>query len=396
MKLNKWTVGLMAVGAVSFGSVAQADESEMSVIQSATSGVTIGGYVSTSFRYDGNTAVGGNSADPIGAGKANGFNLDVVNVTIEKPLDESEWAAGYKAELLYGSAADITAVGTTGDSNVGIKQAYVNLRAPVGNGLELKMGVFDTVIGYEAYNYTDNPNYTRSLGWALEPTEHTGLLATYRISDIVAVKGGLANRWSAGLNAKPGRTNQQQWDLAYLGAVEVTAPEDMGALAGSSLFAGFVYGDNTAAGAPGTTITHSANYYLGVALSTGVEGLSVGAALDYRDDQGNAAGYAAALAGYASFQATEKLSLHGRAEYGYGTIAGTSVRPAATTEAKGQMWAFTVTGQYDLWQNVITRLEYRWASANDPIYGDSTGATPADATTLNNAHTLALNVIYQF
>jgi hypothetical protein len=388
MKLNKWTVGLVAVGAVSFGSVAQADESEMSVIQAATSGVTIGGYVSTSFRYDLNTAVGGNSADPIGAGKANGFNLDVVNLTIEKPLDESEWAAGYKAEILAGSGADVLAIATTGDSNFAIKQAYVNLRAPMGNGLEVKMGVFDTVIGYEAYNYPANPNYTRSLGWALEPTQHTGLLATYRVSDIVSISGGLANRWDATLNAKPGNTNKQQWDIAYLGSLAVTAPEDMGALAGSSLYIGAVYGENAPSATAGGALNHTANYYAGVTLATGVEGLSVGGALDYRDSRSS--GYAAALAGYLSFQATEKLSLHGRAEYGYGTIAGTSVNPAASTENKGQMWAFTATGQYDLWQNVITRLEYRWASFNDPIYGDST--TP----TLNNAHMLALNVIYQF
>ena len=140
MKLNKWTVGLMAVGAVSFGSVAQADESEMSVIQSATSGVTIGGYVSTSFRYDANTATAAagnwNSADPIGVGKGNGFNLDVVNVTIEKPLDEGEWAAGYKAELLYGSAADIAAIVQENEQDHGERRAAGDEVVPRGRILD--------------------------------------------------------------------------------------------------------------------------------------------------------------------------------------------------------------------------------------------------------------------
>ena len=39
--------------------------------------------------------------------KADGFNLDVVKITLEKPLDESEWAAGYKVDLLIGPDAVI-------------------------------------------------------------------------------------------------------------------------------------------------------------------------------------------------------------------------------------------------------------------------------------------------
>jgi hypothetical protein len=398
MKLNKWTVGLVAVGAVSFGSVAQADESEMSVIQSATSGVTIGGYVSTSFRFDGNTATGGNSADALGTGKANGFNLDVVNLTIEKPLDESEWAAGYKAELLFGP--DAAGVGTSivnsannaqtfvafsSGSDIAIKQAYVNLRAPIGNGLEVKMGVFDTIIGYESFNANANPNYTRSLAWSIEPTQHTGVLAIYRVSDIVSVSAGLANRWDAAINGKPGNANNQQWDISYLGSVAVTAPEDMGVLAGSSLYAGVVYGQNAPNAGTGE-VNNTTSWYLGATLATGVEGLSVGGAIDYRDiaeSQFGGAGIGSSTAvfgGYASFQATEKLSLHGRLEYA--TVA-------AATDANA--WAGTITGQYDLWQNVISRLEYRWDQRGAGTFGDS-GQGP----TMRNAHLIALNVIYQF
>ena len=106
MKLNKWTVGLAAVGVISLSSVVQAEETEMNVVNAMTSGTTISGYVSTSFAYNFNTAVEGvDSADSLGTHKANGFNLDVVNLTVEKPLDESEWAAGYKAEMLFGPDA---------------------------------------------------------------------------------------------------------------------------------------------------------------------------------------------------------------------------------------------------------------------------------------------------
>ena len=50
------------------------------------------------------------------------------------------------------------------------------LRTPVGNGIDWKMGVFDTVIGYESNSDPLNPNYTRSYGYTIEPTTHTGIL----------------------------------------------------------------------------------------------------------------------------------------------------------------------------------------------------------------------------
>ena len=43
MKLNKWTVGLAAVGAISLSSAVQAEETEMNVVNAMTSGTTISG-----------------------------------------------------------------------------------------------------------------------------------------------------------------------------------------------------------------------------------------------------------------------------------------------------------------------------------------------------------------
>jgi hypothetical protein len=419
MKLNKWTVGLAAVGAISLSSAVQAEESQMNVVNAVTSGTTIGGYVSTSFSYNFNTAVQGvTAANPMGAGQANGFNLDVVNLTIEKPLDESEWAAGYKAEFLFGP--DAKYVGTSslantaaanGDfsydtgSDFAIKQAYVNLRAPVGNGLEFKMGVFDTIIGYEAYNFNANPNFTRSLGWAIEPTQHTGLLSSYRINDIVSVTAGIAETASAPINNRPSYTGvnftKDQFNLTYMGAVAVTAPEDMGALAGSTLYGGVVYGrvgtgSITGNATPGATGGNSTSWYAGLTLATGVEGLSVGGAFDYLDYR-NTANTSGAASGstwvgglYASYQATEKLSFHTRGEY---QRLNTGYADLSNDDAPSNNWEATVTAQYDLWQNVISRLEFRWDNSNAPSdqYGDA-----QQGTTLNNAYMVALNVIYTF
>ena len=43
--------------------------------------------------------------------KADGFNLDVIQLRIDKPLDETDWAAGYRMDLWFGP--DANALGTT-------------------------------------------------------------------------------------------------------------------------------------------------------------------------------------------------------------------------------------------------------------------------------------------
>jgi predicted porin len=138
------------------------------------------------------------------------------------------------------------------------------------------------------------------------------------------------------------------------------------------------------------------SYYLGATIATPITGLRLGGSFDYLDvgdnagfvDEGNA--WAAAL--YASYQMTEKLSLHGRAEYlddqadFFGGPAGTGFK----------VWAFTGTVQYDLWKNVLSRLEFRWDhSDSGKLFGSNTsvGLIPP---TRKNAYVVILNAVYKF
>jgi hypothetical protein len=61
---------------------------------------------------------------------------------------------------------------------------------------------------------------------------------------------------------------------------------------------------------------------------------------------------------------------------------------------KAKIFALTGTVQYDLWKNVISRLEVRWDhSANG---NDMFGGTVAGQPDRINAVMLAANVIYKF
>ena len=133
----------------------------------------------------------------------NGFSLNVVQLSLESPLDESDWAAGYKVDLLFGP--DASAYDASGTDFGGIRQAYVNTRIPVGNGIDLKLGVFDAIVGYEGFSNKDNPNHTRNMAYNLQPFNHTGALASYQINDSLAVQFGVADTGTNTINARTHR-----------------------------------------------------------------------------------------------------------------------------------------------------------------------------------------------
>ncbi len=396
MKFNQWTLGLAAVGVISLASAAQAEESAVPLM-TALSATTISGYVDTSAQWNFGTGTDQRFYS-FSDGKADGFNLNVVQISIAKALDESEWAAGYKVDLWAGPDASMLATGSPFSGDVGyenndfaIRQAYVALRAPVGNGLDFKVGVFDTIIGYESLESGNNPNYTRSYGFSIEPQTHTGVLASYRFCDCFSASFGVANTIGPSINDRAFPTKAESFK-SYMGSVALTAPESWGFLAGSTLYAGVVNGFSSSLAADSfgniTRYGNQTSWYVGSTVNTPIEGFKVGAAwdvLDYHSDSGNAVvGDAWAAAVYASYQASEKLSLHARGELG--TLPNFSLNGKDNVQA----WALTGTVQYDLWKNVISRLEVRWDIADEGEYFSS------DDGSRKNAVMLAGNIIYKF
>src|SRR5581483_4599202 len=301
MKFNKWTLGLAALGAVSLASAARADE-KMTQVQTALSNTTLSGYVDTAAIWrpgtDANALSGGANIPVNGFSKNDGFYLNAVDLAIDKPQDESPWAAGYHVEFMFGP-----------DSvpGAGVRQAYLALRTPVGNsGIDWKVGVFDTIIGYESNSSPLNPNYTHSYGYTIEPTTHTGVTGTYKVNDVLSFTGGIADGSNVGPSPAPiNGTATFESQKAYLGAIALTAPDAAGWLKGATLNAGIIDGVDSSVG----TGSHI-NYYVGATVPTPVSSLKAGASFDYLQFAKSAAlighseAWAAAL--YAAFQVNDK------------------------------------------------------------------------------------------
>jgi hypothetical protein len=417
MKFNKWTLGLAAVGVVSLASAVRADEAKMSQLQTALSNTTISGYVDVAAQYNtGNQHFFG--AQPAGTGlnnlsaplKVDAFSLNDVDVAIDKPEDDSPWASGYHVDLNWGSDAidglaglGTTALGTAAGGSVnptaqgaqqfGVRQAYIVIRTPVGNGIDWKVGVQDDIIGYEGNTDGGNPNYTRSYGYFLEPTTLTGIVGTYKISDMLTVQAGVADATSGNNVAGPGHFSISE--KTFVGAVAFTAPDSWGFMKGATANAGAVMNFDDGG---------QCNYYGGITVPTPWSMLKVGASFDLASianstangagNNNNDSGWVAAF--YANVQATDKLSFNGRAEY-FNLDGGLDPYNGAFTDGKGE--EITLTAQYNLWANVISRVEFRWDHADTGrAFNGSANVPPVvtGAPSNSDSFLLAANLIYTF
>jgi hypothetical protein len=412
MKLNKWTCGLAALGLIQLPASVRAEE-KMNEVWTALSSTTISGYVNTSMQWNLGT---GNGSVPTyiynTSSKQDGFNLNVVDLTIEKALDEDQWAAGYKVQLWVGPDAVTYSTLIDGGfdvSSLAVKQAYAALRVPVGNGLDFKVGVFDGLLGYESHDAGLNPNYTRAYGLALTPHTHTGVQMSYQFSPLISAAVAIANTAGPQINAKSNPPKAESFK-AYTGALALVAPEDWGFIGGSTLYAGGLSGLNT------SSAWDQTSWYVGTTLHTPLSSLKIGASYSYLGTTGEFQGddhYADALALYASFQATEKLSLHVRGEYAWtdspifgGFVDLDAITPGVQVNGRGNSEIFALTGtiQYDLWKNVISRLEVRWdhlaGDGEMTPYGGSIfttgGGSAGEPGAKRNNVLIAANLIYQF
>ncbi len=305
-------------------------------------------------------------------------------------MDEGSWSSGYHIQALLGPGAAKRGTGlfggTAATTDIAFNEAYIALRVPVGNGIDLKVGQFGTYNGYEAYDTYKNPNWSRSYGFFMESSAHTGISASYKVNDIISVMAGVGNIASPAGSSVNGLSSVES-SKGYLGMVTLTAPESFGFLKGATLTGGYTGGS-----AAGFNSPRVDQFYAGTSIPLPVTGLALGLAYDYTADQFAAGSYANATAVYLTY-ALDKWTFANRVDYTSATAGYFyATAPGGTTQ---QFVSETFTVGYALWKNVITRAEFRWdhtLAAGRPFGGTVAAPAPNE----KNAISLALNVIYQF
>ena len=400
-------------------------------VETAQKGIKLSGYVDAGYSYNftgqgGNSQV--NSRVQSDSAQKGDFNLYAVKLALEKAMtSENKAQAGFRVDVMIGEDAKYlanpanpqpTATGTTAngseDSNyLFLEQAYVQLRAPVGNGWDFKVGKFASILGYEVMERPANMNITYGLLYNQFPFWYTGVLSSYKFDDYLDGKLGVAN----GANSDNNTTTSGGSDgVALLAALNVTAPggnanwshnfeystasENSTANSTTQNALPSNVGSTTTAGGAWTIIYNSwgnwspkfANDKLLFAFDS-VLGNTAGA--NQPSGPQNTTWWGASA--YAKYQFNDWFSLMSRGEYfGGDNLNKISDTLGDNNQASGlSWWEYTITAGFNVIDNVLIRAEYRldWG---DNIANTNTGANAGSQNSSGPAHYAGAEVVYSF
>ncbi len=155
----------------------------------ASSGITVSGYVAASYSKSNGYPFNIHQFDT----KHDSFQLDQAGLMIAYQTKEG---FGAVVDFIAGEDARILHAAEDGnDNSFDVRQAFVQYAA---GSLTVMAGKFVTLAGAEVINPALNTNFSRSLlFFDSEPLTHTGVRATYAVSDTFSVTGGVNNGWNA-------------------------------------------------------------------------------------------------------------------------------------------------------------------------------------------------------
>ncbi len=394
-------------------------------VETAKKGIVLSGYVDTSYTYQfagqlsgGQATIGeggNNSGFPSSEARGrafdtdnNEFNINAFKLALEKALpDENTWAAGFRADLMFGEDAQILAGSAgVGDaaSYIFLEQAYVQFRVPVGNGLDFKFGKFVTLLGYEVIESPANLNFSRSfLFQNAIPLTHTGFLMSYAFNDIIDAQLGLVNNWNSADNGLGINGTGVNNIPAVTGQIAVHAPGGNATVANSFIYSA----GGEVAGTAGTFAENESVFTWDIwgqwapRFANDKLLLAFNADLGFADNAGTDSAFGPAnsttstwwgAALYAKYQFTPMFSLAGRGEYfhdDHGYKVGTASAVAGNASSV-DLWSWTLTANFDIWENLLFRVEYRY----DLIGNDFAG--PFGIQENDDQMQIAVNLVYTF
>jgi Putative beta-barrel porin-2, OmpL-like. bbp2 len=127
----------------------------------------------------------------------NAFSLQLGKITIEKK-NSVDSRLGFRVDVGLGETVDrVVSISDSSrnDATKHILQAYGSYVAPIGSGLTIDFGKFYTPIGAEVIETKDNFNYSRGWLFTYGPYYHAGFRTKYAFNDKAAVTGFLVNGW---------------------------------------------------------------------------------------------------------------------------------------------------------------------------------------------------------
>jgi len=432
------------------------EDQGINYVQTAQKGITLSGYVDTSYTEQfaspksgfGGSSTGGQALLHQFDVNSNSFNVNAVKIALEQALPSTNtWAAGFRIDTMYGQDATILSASdpVLGGSSVYVEQALVKVNIPVGNGIQLYMGKFVTLLGYEVIESPANPNFSRGLLFTNAiPLTNTGIYADYKFNSTFEAKLGIVDGWNES-NSTPNTSSPGAATFfgphlssdasddypfggkALTGQLVINAPGGNANVTQSFIYspsgepAGTFYG-NYGTGLPSQTIgadngpiavydiwgnwnptfVKDSALTLGFNIDFGYNGASGRPSSTY--DVTTGAGPSTFFTGvndsntwwgaalYTQYKVSKLLTLAARGEYLHEDSAWAPKFGAPGVS--NDDFSETLTASFNIWDNLLTRVEYRY----DHLTNGSTGVIggPNNVATFTNQDEIAVEAVYSF
>lgn len=172
-------------------------------------GLNAGGWATVGYTYNTDDPPNRDNSPVSFNYRADEFHLYQLNLFLERPTQKGAgWDWGGRFDFMFGTDTPYTqATGHWDDGliserdlrfyDIALPQAYVEVFAPLGQGLTTKFGHFYSILGYESV--ASPPNFFSSHSYSMKssPFTTTGALLSYTVDE----------RWSLNLGAVTGADN---------------------------------------------------------------------------------------------------------------------------------------------------------------------------------------------
>ena len=334
------------------------------------SGISVSGYIDAGYTYAKN---GAGFTDRVFDTQQNSFALNQFGLTVAKQPKEGfgglvNVTVGRDAQVIHSFPE------APGGSMFDITQAYLQY---AGGPLTVIAGKFTTLHGTEVIASTGNTNISRSILFGAVPFTHTGVRATWALSDAVSLIAGVNNGWDQLTDQNKGKTAELGATLNPIKPLSITVSG---------------YSGNEGV-APNVGKRTSVN---AVVSFTIIDPLTVGAEILQVSQEipGAAKAKYSGFAGYVTFMFTPKLRGVLRAESfddkngsHFGAAPGF---PGAFATSDTKYKEVTATVSFLASDSFEARAEVRRDQANNTVFSDSAGATSKNMTSA------ALQGLYKF
>jgi hypothetical protein len=347
------------------------------------SGISLSGYVDAAYQHADRDIQTPNFSTRVFDSQTNAFVLHQAGVQIAK--QPKEGFGGLVNFTAGKDAAVIHSFDTTTESQFDVTQAYGQYAS---GPLTLIFGKFVTLHGTEVIWSPNNANFSRSILFGSVPFTHTGVRASYALSDKLMLMAGLNNGWDQVNDTNKGKTIELGATMTpvkpvSLSAVLMSGKENISQTNPPAIATpGAPEGKRSSVGLLGS-------YALSDALTLSAEFLNVSQenAPDLVNGGSKTAKYNG-IAGYVTYQFAPKWKATVRGESFDDKDGLRFGFPAGTTSAT-KYREVTLTAAYLAADNVELRGEVRRDHASQAVFTDGAGIG-------NSLTTLAVQALYKF